>query len=161
MSFVPEAYGLVGNASMMFRDGQLWLNGGGLINTFFGEYRASLIRVVANERPQEVKIYDGARVICTRKISSPRQRIEPSEMYPNGMLSRTTRNNVTGVEGDWWLPFFRDLTDPSYPGDPLRALQAGRALRGHYLILDIEIDSDETAVFSLVDIATSKSSNTR
>ena len=161
VSFIPEAHGLVGNASMMFRDGQLWLNGGGPINTFFGEYRASLIRVVANEKPQEVKIFDGARVICTRKVSSPRQRIEPSQMYPNGMLSRTTRNNVSGVEGDWWLPFFRDLTDPAYPGDPLRALRAGRALRGHYLILDIEIDSDETAVFSLVDIATSKSSNTR
>jgi len=159
-SFVPEAYGVVSNDFITFRDGQLYLHGYGPRNTFYGTFTPSRIRVVASLGAGAIKIFSGCRVIATRKPSAPRVKIMETEMYPNGMRSRTSKNNVRGAEGDWWVPFFHDMTDPSFVS-PQEALANGRELRGHVLILDLEIDSTEEAVFSLVDISSSPSRNTR
>ncbi len=160
VSLYAESMVSMGNLLLSWKGGVLWRHHEGAPKaTFFGQFTMPRIRFVASAAPQALKLFYGARVVATRR---PRLDIEllPSEQYPSGMRSRTTKNNVRGVEGDWWAPFFRDYTDPSASNE-LSALTRGRRLRGHVALILVSFDTTEEVVFSGADVDASASPKTR
>lgn len=154
-SFAPEMYAMLGQRLFSFKLGKIWIhNEGNTYCNFYGVQYTPTITLSANPAPSEIKHFWNIRVTCPQqKLVLPNNDsilIPPSDMYFSGMASRLKAGKFVNYESKWFADFMRDMNDTSEPfasitptaTRQLQALVYGRHLRGEYILLKFQPESN-------------------
>lgn len=152
--FTPEIYGTVDDRLISFRAGGLWLHdSNNTRNNFYGTQHFSDITLVFNVNPYMIKLWLQLRIMANSKWYAPNTgdiSLPANEDYPTGMISRLKKDNVTLIEGQYWVDFLRNMNDATFT-DQLQALLQGEPLRGEVMTIRLQNDSTDKATLRLVE----------
>lgn len=152
MSFVPEFYGRTGKRIVSFKDGELWIhNQSNTYNTIYGSSVPSQLTVIANEQPDNIKIWFNT----TQRAINPWPCVEITN--DAGQLSNLIESDFVNKEDDEWHAYLlRDQNTPNITSP----LIEGDVMRSRVLELKLEIRSSSLEVLSNVDVYATSSERT-
>lgn len=143
-SYIPEFMTKLNGGFYCFKNGELWeQNINPIYNNFFGVQYTSKISFVANAEYQNNKLYFQVKIDSDGRWGIPEMTTQPNETWPNGMKSKLHANNFKLEGGKYWADIMRDMNDPRYASEPLKALFEGRVMEGSVLIVNMETNSTE------------------
>lgn len=143
-SFIPDYMAQSAMVFISMKAGALWVhNTNELRNNFYGVQYNSVIRLVANVNPYEVKVFDSLAVDSNEIWEAPSQgdiSIQPNAQFPNGMESRLIAAKFRNKEGVWYADILRDMNTPNQASAQI-ALLSGRKMRGHEIVIELQNSS--------------------
>lgn len=160
MSYSTEQMCRFKSAFYAFKDGSIWLQNSNEIRcNFFGVQYVSLVHIIANVNPTELKIYYSMRVKSNRVWYAANTGdifIPATEGKTNGMQSRLHKPQFRRLQGNYFADFLRNMLTPGFD-TPKLALFKGVELRGEYM--EIILTNDDTVDVTLfeIDIKSAKS----
>jgi len=129
--FIPECYGKIGNTFLSFKNGELWVHDSPIKNNFYGVQYDSVITVVANDNPSEVKSWQAISEEST-DVWEMEMTIAPDVTRPLGQMTILGKNMFIKKEGILYGAILRDMNTPNFPsadearinGDKMRSAVA-------------------------------------
>lgn len=153
VSFTPEMYGSYGNTLVSFVNGELWNHDtNALHNNFYGSQDKMVATVIANKNPLAVKAYTNIALNTNlNKVGWISDSIKTaiSNQYTLGMFSKIKR--FISKEGKLFANFMRDANTDKMKSET-HNLNNGQVLKGEYLEVQLENESDEQVILKSVVI---------
>lgn len=140
-SYAPEFMEDFETEFLTFKNGRLYIhNKNSNHNNFYGVQYKSRIDIVANEKWEAHKLFEGMKIDATDQWTVPDMHTDKNKTYPNGTRSRLTANNFKLENGEYWADILMDMDDPRFT-NKIEALYEGREIQGKYLVLQLENES--------------------
>lgn len=124
--------------------GRLWIhNTNPLRNNFYGSQYDNRISYVVNIDKDNDKLWYNIWLKSKGRWHAPVIVTDPSDQFPNGMLTRIKPKNFVIKDGKLWADILRDLKDPRFSSiespveRELTAIFKGRMMQGPYLTIDL------------------------
>ena len=154
-SFVPDCMLRFGDDFYSFSNGTLWQHETNHVaGMFYGTKYPVQISIVANPSYEVDKLWYNLRLDANGKWYVPVLETSPTNQFPNGMLSRLKKNNLSLIDGKLFGAILRDLTDPNFASEPNQAIviYKARMLQGGWLILEFECNDNEPSEISSIEV---------
>jgi hypothetical protein len=134
-----------------FEGGDIWVHNSNDVPrcSLFGEQKYSEVAVVANEKPNLVKLLDSIGVHSDGKWSVDSVVIPATLNQPNGAYSMIPKERFKKREGIWQSEFLRNAKTTSSTINPIEAIN-GETLRGSSAVVTLKnTDSNEVKLFKI------------
>jgi hypothetical protein len=134
-----------------FQGGDIWVHNSNDVPraNLFGEQKYSEVAVVANEKPNLVKLLDSIGVHSDGKWSVESVVIPATLNQPNGAYSMIPKDRFKKREGIWQSEFLRNMKTTSSTANPIEAIN-GETLRGYSAVVTLRnTDSNEVKLFKV------------
>lgn len=148
-SYIPESYSIVGMYVVSFKDGNLWVHDDDQQrNNYYGTQYNSVIDAVCNQDSGKVRNFIAISEESNNVWAAPEISIPKNTLYPQGMLSRITKDKFVNKEGVFCAPIQRDINTPNVANPIVN----GRAMRGHVLRIKFENDSSDVVILNAINV---------
>jgi len=149
--YEPEMFCTVGSSLLAFKDGKVWEQGKNTAyNTFFGDAGKSRIMFVARtaDTPSKIK----TELALAVEANMPPTFVHLRTETPNVQSSDLEDTDFRTREGIYYAPILRDRLSPNVIGGPLEKLRKGDRMRGPWMYIMAEWDTDELLQLKFINI---------
>lgn len=124
-SYTPEAFSMVGNRLVSFKNGGIYIHNSSIYNTFYGYTSDSVIAFPHNEGANSIKTYESLAI----EGDAP-DRVHVRTENPNLQSSDLVLVDFKAKEGVQYSPIYRDRLSPNTAGTVVEKLYNGDYMRG-------------------------------
>ncbi len=147
-SYTPTAYGTMTNRYIMFLNGDLHIaEAGSKFNHFFGVQYPSILKVVMNQAPSDMKYFTAWSVESTHLWSNPYVKVYNARAFRD-IESETPDSRIVQQNGVFYAAYLFDKNTPNIQNP----LFNGNKLSGEALLMELRNESDENVLLFAINM---------
>lgn len=149
--YEPEMFVCTGVVLFSWKNGVPWLHNSNILhNSFYGVRSKAKVMFVArgDEDPSKIKTWQSISVESNFKPSFVHLRTDT----PNIQSSDLDTSDFVTREGIYYAPILRDRLSPNVTGTALEKLKKGDKMRGPYIYVMLEWDTEALLQFKFVNV---------